>query len=262
MNGGTTNRRAKPRRVRAARPWMAVAMVVAALAPALARVPRAVTSPAGVSRIGSVHEGAIGSAVLAFGDAPDDGSLAGQGINRPVVGMAATPTGRGYWLVASDGGIFAFGDAGFYGSTGGIRLNQPVVGMAATPTGRRYWLVASDGGIFAFGDAGFYGSTGGVRLNQPVVGMAATPTGRGYWLAASDGGIFTFGDASYAGSAGGQQLVQPVVGMAATPDGKGYWLLEGQKGPSSPFTPALVAALNSRAGSVTAAVLDLHTGKS
>ena len=26
-----------------------------------------------------------------------------------------TPDGRGYWLVASDGGIFAFGDAGFYG---------------------------------------------------------------------------------------------------------------------------------------------------
>ena len=50
--------------------------------------------------------------------------------------MAATPTGAGYWLVASDGGIFTFGDAGFYGSTGAIRLNQPIVGMAATPDGR------------------------------------------------------------------------------------------------------------------------------
>ena len=28
------------------------------------------------------------------------------------------PTGKGYWLVASDGGIFSFGDARFYGSTG------------------------------------------------------------------------------------------------------------------------------------------------
>jgi hypothetical protein len=44
--------------------------------------------------------------------------------------MAATPTGAGYWLVASDGGIFAFGDATFYGSTGAIRLNQPIVGMS------------------------------------------------------------------------------------------------------------------------------------
>ena len=32
-------------------------------------------------------------------------------LNRPIVGMAATPDGKGYWLVASDGGIFAFGDA-------------------------------------------------------------------------------------------------------------------------------------------------------
>jgi hypothetical protein len=30
--------------------------------------------------------------------------------------MAATPTGNGYWLVASDGGIFSFGDAHFHGS--------------------------------------------------------------------------------------------------------------------------------------------------
>jgi hypothetical protein len=29
------------------------------------------------------------------------------------VGMAAPPTGRGYWLVASDGGIFAFRCAAF-----------------------------------------------------------------------------------------------------------------------------------------------------
>ena len=98
--------------------------------------------------------------------------------------MAATPDGRGYWLVASDGGIFSFGDAGFYGSTGAITLNRPVVGMAATPDGRGYWLVASDGGIFSFGDARFYGSTGSIALNQPVVGMAATPDGRGYWLVA------------------------------------------------------------------------------
>jgi hypothetical protein len=33
--------------------------------------------------------------------------------------MSATPTGRGYWLVAFDGGIFTFGDAGFFGSRPG-----------------------------------------------------------------------------------------------------------------------------------------------
>ena len=45
--------------------------------------------------------------------------------------MSATPTGHGYWLTASDGGIFGFGDATFYGSTGNIRLNQPIVAIAA-----------------------------------------------------------------------------------------------------------------------------------
>jgi hypothetical protein len=28
-----------------------------------------------------------------------------------VVGLAATPTGRGYWLAAADGAVWAFGDA-------------------------------------------------------------------------------------------------------------------------------------------------------
>ena len=37
---------------------------------------------------------------------------------QPIVGMAATPSGHGYWLVAADGGIFSFGDADFHGSTG------------------------------------------------------------------------------------------------------------------------------------------------
>ena len=69
-----------------------------------------------------------------------------------IVGMAATPDGGGYWLVAADGGVFTFGDAGFYGSTGNLHLNQPIVGMAATPDGNGYWLVAADGGIFSFGD--------------------------------------------------------------------------------------------------------------
>ena len=32
-------------------------------------------------------------------------------LNSPIVGMAATPTGKGYWLVAGDGGVFPFGDA-------------------------------------------------------------------------------------------------------------------------------------------------------
>ena len=147
---------------------------------------------------------------------------AGLQLNQPVVGMAATPSGQGYWQVARDGGMFTFGDAPFLGSTGDLRLNSPIVGMAATPTGRGYWLVAADGGIFTFGDAPFLGSTGDLRLNSPIVGMAATPSGRGYWLVARDGGIFTFGDAAFLGSTGDLRLNAPIVGMAPSPSGRGY----------------------------------------
>jgi len=174
----------------------------------------------------------MAGSVTPYGGAPSLGSPSSMGIHlsQPTMGMAATPTGRGYWLVASDGGIFSFGDAAFYGSTGSIHLNQPIVGMAATPTGRGYWLVASDGGIFSFGDAAFYGSTGSIHLNQPIVGMASTPTGRGYWLVASDGGIFSFGDAIFYGSTGSIHLDQPIMGVAATPTGQGYWLVASDGG--------------------------------
>jgi hypothetical protein len=57
--------------------------------------------------------------------------MVGRTLNAPVVGIAATPYGGGYWLVASDGGIFAFGDESFEGSEGGKTLNARVVGIAS-----------------------------------------------------------------------------------------------------------------------------------
>lgn len=72
--------------------------------------------------------------------------------------LASTPTGAGYWIVGSDGGVFAYGDAEFFGSMGGEELAAPVVGITSTPTGRGYWLIAQDGGVFAFGDAPFCGA--------------------------------------------------------------------------------------------------------
>jgi hypothetical protein len=154
----------------------------------------------------------------------------GVAFNEPsavhaAVAFARTPTARGGWIAAADGGVFAYGDARFFGSMGGVRLNQPIVGMAATPTGLGYWLVARDGGVFSFGDARFYGSTGNIRLNRPILAMTASPTGNGYWFVASDGGIFSFGDAHFFGSTGGAPPGFPVSSMAATPDGRGYWLM-------------------------------------
>ena len=43
-----------------------------------------------------------------IGDAAFYGSTGAIHLNQPVVGMSATPDGKGYWLVASDGGIFTY----------------------------------------------------------------------------------------------------------------------------------------------------------
>lgn len=37
-------------------------------------------------------------------------------VNAPIVGIAVTPTGNGYYLVGADGGVFTFGDAKLFGT--------------------------------------------------------------------------------------------------------------------------------------------------
>ncbi|WP_276942598.1 hypothetical protein [Ferrimicrobium acidiphilum] len=172
-------------------------------------------------------------------------------LNAPIVGIAEMPTGKGYWLVAADGGVFNFGSAAFHGSSytigltglsGSHPLASPVVGIAPTPDGKGYWLVAADGGVFNFGDAGFYGNTytdgltglsGNHPLNAPIVGIQSTPDGKGYWMVGADGGVFNFGNAGFYGStyslgltglSGSHPLVSAVVGIVPTANGQGYWL--------------------------------------
>jgi hypothetical protein len=177
----------------------------------------------GASLVATAPAGAAsGVSVRGFGGARAHGAPAQ--LNAPLVGIASSRSGKGYWLLAQDGGIFSYGKAKFYGSTGAMHLNQPVVGIAATPSGGGYWLVASDGGIFAFGNARFHGSTGAMHLNSPIVGMTSTPGGQGYWLVAADGGIFAFGNARFHGSTGAFPIGSPVVGITSTASGHGYWI--------------------------------------
>jgi hypothetical protein len=171
---------------------------------------------------------ATGAQAFGFGDAHAFGAL--TSLAAPIIGLAATPSGAGYILAATDGGVFTFGDAAFRGSMGGRALAAPVVGTAMTPSGGGYYLAASDGGVFAFGDAAFRGSMAGRALAAPIVGMAVTPSGRGYYLAASDGGVFTFGDAMFRGSTGGQRITSPVVAITATASGNGYYLAASDGG--------------------------------
>jgi hypothetical protein len=54
--------------------------------------------------------------VFTFGDAPFEGSAGNVSLAAPVLAMAATPSGHGYWLLGGDGGVFSYGDAGFFGA--------------------------------------------------------------------------------------------------------------------------------------------------
>src|ERR1039458_10254874 len=109
-----------------------VPLLVLAMLPAVATpVSAAPAAPAAVA--------VQPNSVAALG-APPLGDLAGRALNRPLVGLAATSDRKGYWLVASDGGVFTFGDAGFFGSTGAVRLSEPVIGVAADPKTGGYWL--------------------------------------------------------------------------------------------------------------------------
>jgi L,D-transpeptidase catalytic domain len=162
-----------------------------------------------------------GISVHAIGGAPALGAPR-MTLNAPLVAMAATRNGTGYWLLGQDGGIFSYGSAAFYGSTGGIHLNQPVVGMAPTPSGKGYWLVAADGGIFSFGDASFHGSTGGMSIGTTVAGIVSTPSGHGYWIATANGHIYAFGDAH---GMTGVPASSSIVGLQASPGGTGLWLV-------------------------------------
>jgi len=77
-------------------------------------------------------------------------------VRHPLVAMAATSSGNGYWLVGADGGVFAFGDAPFHGSMGGKSLQAPAVAIGShSDTG--YWLLGLDGGVFAFGSSDYLG---------------------------------------------------------------------------------------------------------
>ncbi|MCP4959228.1 MAG: serine protease [Actinomycetia bacterium] len=61
---------------------------------------------------------------------PDD--LAALILNGPIIDARPTPTGNGYYMVGSDGGVFTFGDARFAGSTGSTPSPHPVFAIAST----------------------------------------------------------------------------------------------------------------------------------
>ena len=123
--------------------------------------------------------------VFAFGDAVLQAATgaspptigAGAGAPKPAaptVAIAASPDGRGYWLLGRDGGVFSFG-VPFHGSVAERQPYERAVSLEATPSGAGYYVAGGDGAIFAFGDGDRRRERGPAA--ETIVDVAFRPTG-------------------------------------------------------------------------------------
>jgi trimeric autotransporter adhesin len=152
---------------------------------------------------------------------------------NPVVGIASTADGEGYWLVTANGSVYSFGDARYHGSLPGLHINvDDIVAIAPTGDGGGYWMIGRDGGEFAFGDAKYHGSLPGLGIHvDDIVGMVATSNSGGYWIVGSDGGVFAFGNTHYVGSLPGLHIdVNDIRAMIPSPTREGYVLVGSDGG--------------------------------
>jgi hypothetical protein len=135
--------------------------------------------------------------VYAYGGATNYGGMAGQRLNKAIVGISSTPDGKGYWLFSGDGGVFAFGDAAFYGSQGATGTSSQVVAGSSVQQG------GTGGSPGPTGPAGPTGATGPAGLPGLIgllglTGPAGIPGATG--LTGANG---TIGPAGPPGAAGG-----------------------------------------------------------
>jgi hypothetical protein len=177
--------------------------------------------------------------MFAFGDARFFGSIPGVGLApadslapkrlaAPIVAMVASPTGQGYLLVASDGGVFAFGNALFHGSCPGIGgCNGSVIAVVPDAGEQGYWVVTSTGHVYAFGNAKNVASGEPGATPAPITGATASADGRGYLIVDAKGDVYNYGDAQKYGKTplGISVPSTEIVGIVPTSDGLGYWLM-------------------------------------
>jgi hypothetical protein len=88
-----------------------------------------------------------------------------------VTSAVATPNGKGYWILLSDGEVFAYGSAVNLGSPAAAGFNafDPANAIFATSDGAGYWVSSATGAVYPFGDAPNDGSMAGTRLNAPII---------------------------------------------------------------------------------------------
>jgi len=167
---------------------------------------------------------------IGFRPADASGGFGGAHLDAPVVGMVPSMDGKGYFMVAADGGVFSFGDATYEGSCPGLGgCFGAAVAVIPDASGRGYWLVTQIGVVYDFGDAPFMGPSHWTPSG--IVSAVRTPDGRGYWVLAKDGTVTAYGDAPALGSAtAAAEIDDPATAIYATSDGGGYWVATSSGG--------------------------------
>jgi 1-phosphatidylinositol phosphodiesterase len=162
----------------------------------------------------------LDGSVTGFGSAME---FPGNSNPKEVVAIAATPSGRGYYLLTRDKRISAFGDAQQQGEGGpdAQAVSIAVKPISTPPTGPGYWVLYSNGKVRAF-NANNHGQLED-GTNLVPVSIVATLNGLGYWILADNGRIHNYGNAGDFGDR--RDAGQISSSMARTPGGDGYWIL-------------------------------------
>ena len=168
---------------------------------------------------GSVHP---------FGSATSHGSDRNKlGVGVTALSLATSQTGKGYWILKSNGGVDSF-NAPPHGSLRKTLGSLVPLEIAAPPEGG-YLILTSDGGVHPFGGAKWYGSDAGkLPSGVTAVAFAVNPQTHGYWVLKSDGGIDNF-HAPWKGSMKNKLGSAFPVAIAAPPHA-GYLVLTSNGG--------------------------------
>lgn len=155
--------------------------------------------------------------VFALGTARWSGSpraASGHFVSSPVVSIAATTNGRGYYVLSADGTIHGY-SAPSYGSAALGAGSADAVAVVARAANPGYFVATSAGSVYGFGP-GERGRLVFSARNLParVVGIAVDPSTGGFWLALQDGAVLGHG-APVLGAATCRLGGSPISGIAA-----------------------------------------------
>jgi hypothetical protein len=135
--------------------------------------------------------------------------------NEPVVSIAGTTDGGGYYLAGQDGGVFTFGNAPFDGSfleqqwqagPGPVFMVGLALNFGAPPVTPGYYAVATNGGN---AERPGSASAESIAIDGPAVGFSANLVVTGTGQVSELGTLPTIHDPGLTG----EQLNAPVVGM-------------------------------------------------